>query len=95
MRRLGLLAASGTGRRLIFTDTLVLGCRRHDSNVSSRRNLLEAGEWRVRRKLLEVARGNPAHLKMAYQGLAYRHRCAASHHLHAASWKFLKGYERE
>ena len=69
---------------LIFTDILVLGYRRHDTNVSGRRDLLEAGEWLVRRNLLQSVRDDPVHLPIARQGLAYRHRCAVSHHLHSA-----------
>lgn len=69
---------------LIFTDTPVQGYCRHDSNASSRRNLLESGEWQVRHKLLQTVKDDPAHRKLAYQGLTYRHRCAVSHHLHSA-----------
>ena len=47
--------------------------------------MLEAGEWRVRRKLLETVKDDPDALRIAYQGLAYRHRCAASHRLHSAT----------
>ena len=72
------------GGGLVFTDTLVLGYRRHDSNVSSQRDLLEAGEWQVRRKLLETVKDDPDALRIAYQGLAYRHRCAVSHRLNSA-----------
>ena len=68
---------------LVFTDTLVLGYRRHDTNVSSQRDLLEAGEWRVRQKLLETVKDEPADLRLARLGLAYRHRCAVLHHLQA------------
>ena len=78
------LRLTRTGGGLIFTETLVLGYRRHDGNVSGQRDLLEAEEWRVRRKLLDVVRDDPSHLQMARQGLAYRHRCAMSHHLHFA-----------
>ena len=69
---------------LVFTDTLVLGYRRHDANVSGQLALLEAGEWQVRRKLIDTVKDDPVHLPIALQGLAYRHRCAASHHLSAA-----------
>lgn len=69
---------------LIFTDTLVLGYRQHDTNVSGQRDLLESGEWRVRHRLLEAVKDDPIHLPLAYQGLAYRHRCAVSHRLHSA-----------
>ena len=69
---------------LIFTDTLVLGYRRHDTNVSGQRGLLEAGEWQVRHKLLASVRDHPAHLQVARQGLVYRHRCAVSHRLRSA-----------
>ncbi len=69
---------------LVFTDTLVLGYRRHDTNVSGQLDLLEAGEWRVRQRLIESLRGDPVHLAIARQGLAYRHRCAVSHCLQAA-----------
>lgn len=75
---------------LIFTDTLVLGYRRHDTNVSSQQDLLESGEWHVRHKLLEAVKDNPVHLAIARQGLAYRHRCAVSHRLHAAKSQCLK-----
>ena len=69
---------------LIFTDTLVLGYRRHDTNVSGRRDLLEAGEWEVRHRLLRLVRDDPVSLPIARQGLAYRHRCAVSHRLRSA-----------
>jgi glycosyltransferase involved in cell wall biosynthesis len=69
---------------LIFTDTLILGYRQHDTNVSGQRDLLESGEWQVRHRLLEAVKDDPKHLPLAYQGLAYRHRCAVSHHLHSA-----------
>ncbi len=69
---------------LIFHDTLVLGYRRHDANVSGQRVLLEAGEWQVRRRLLEAVKDDPPLLTLAYQGLAYRHRCAVLHCLHSA-----------
>ena len=69
---------------LIFADTLILGYRRHDANVSGQRDLLETGEWRVRRRLLERVQDDPQHLALAYLGLAYRHRCAAAHRLHSA-----------
>ncbi len=69
---------------LVFTDTLVLGYRRHDANVSGQIDLLESGEWQVRRKLLDTVKDDPVHLRMARQGLAYRHRCAVSHRLQAA-----------
>ena len=68
---------------LVFTDTLVLGYRRHDANVSEQRDLLESGEWRVREKLLETV-NDPADLKIARQGLRYRHRCAVQHRVQAA-----------
>lgn len=72
---------------LIFTDTLVLGYRRHDTNVSGQRDLLESGEWRVREKLLASVK-DPAHLEIARQGLRYRHRCAVSHRAQAAKLHF-------
>ncbi len=74
---------------LVFNDTLVLGYRRHEANVSSQRDLLESGEWRVRQKLLGKVKDDPAHLKMARQGLAYRHRCAVRHRLQAAKSRGL------
>jgi glycosyltransferase involved in cell wall biosynthesis len=69
---------------LVFTDTLILGYRRHDTNVSGQRALLESGEWEVRRKLLKSVQGDRVYLPIARQGLAYRHRCAVSHYLHSA-----------
>lgn len=75
---------------LIFTNTPVLGYRRHDANMSSQLALLEAGEWRVRHKLLETVRHDPASLLIARQALAYRHRCAVSHRLQAALLRLRK-----
>ncbi len=69
---------------LVFTNSLVLGYRRHDTNVSSQQDLLAAGEWRVREKLLQTVKDDPVHLAIARQGLAYRHRCAVLHRLQAA-----------
>ena len=69
---------------LVFTDTLVLGYRQYDTNVSGRLDLLEAGEWAVRFKLLETVKDNPAHLQIARKALKYRHRCAAVHRFQAA-----------
>ena len=73
---------------LVFTQTLVLGYRRHDTNVSGQLDLLEAGEWRVRYQLLESVKDDPVHAPVARQGLAYRHRCAVSHRLQAFRARF-------
>ena len=77
---------------LVFTDTLVLGYRRHDGNVSGQLDLLEAGEWQVRRRLLERVKNDPAREPTARAGLAYRHRCAVSHRLADAKKAALAGH---
>ncbi|MGI4792365.1 MAG: glycosyltransferase family 2 protein [Janthinobacterium lividum] len=74
---------------LIFRNTLVLGYRRHDTNISGQLDLLEAGEWRVRYQLLESVKDDPFYLQIAFQALAYRHRCAVGHRLQSAKSRCL------
>ena len=66
---------------MIFVNTLVLGYRRHETNVSSEEEAVEAANWYVRRQLLDSLHDDPENLSIACIGLAYRHRCDGSNRL--------------